>query len=281
MKRAGEQTKKSVLLEAALKVSPEDLERDLPLLAEEWGGFGFVEEGGEVRAIFYLSPGDRERFREDCRRYGWEEISFREIPEEDWSRTWRESFKPLRVSSRIWVCPPWERVETDPGEVEIIIDPGQAFGTGHHPTTALMLEALDRLFREETPGRVLDLGCGTGILAIAAAKLGAERVVALDIDPRACQAARENIQRNGVKVEVISGRIEEIQADFELILANISAWELRALAPVLKERLCPGGRLFLSGFLAKEIAEMLEAYRDLDLISRQVRDEWGFLAFRK
>ncbi len=264
--------------------SSEALEEDLPMLAETWGGFHFEGTGPEVRAIFYLSSAEQEEtFRRDCARCGLKVLSISAVPAEDWAKAWQENFHPLKVSDRLWVSPPWERAPRSEKEIEIVIDPGQAFGTGHHPTTALMLLALDRLASATPLGAVLDVGCGTGILAIAAAKLGAKRVVALDIDPEAVAAARHNLELNRVSVEVSPQKVETLSGRFDLVMANISAWELRRLAQALTERVAPGGRLFLAGFLEKEIPEMKEVYeeRGLEVLEERVREEWGFLALRR
>ncbi len=264
--------------------SAEALEEGLALLAETWGGFHFEGSGPEVRAIFYLPSEDwLEPFRRECARYGLRVISVEEVPAEDWARAWQENFRPVKVSPRLWVRPPWEKAPLREGEMEIIIDPGQAFGTGHHPTTALMLSALDRLASAVPLGAVLDVGCGTGILALAAARFGARRVVALDIDPEALAAARRNLEWNRVSVEISSQRVETLSERFDLVLANISAWELSRLAQALSARLAPGGRLFLAGFLEKELPEMRKIYREkgLEVLEEETREEWGFLALRR
>ncbi|MBX6422489.1 50S ribosomal protein L11 methyltransferase [Thermosulfurimonas sp. F29] len=261
------------------------LEKELPELAERWGGFLFKECSSGVRAEFYLNSAEEvEPFRRDCRRRGLEVISITEVPAEDWARTWQEHFRAFQVSARLWVRPPWESLDLSEGKIEIVLDPGQAFGTGHHPTTALMLRALDNLsFRKGIPKRVLDVGCGTGILAIAAAKLGAHRVVALDIDPMAREATRHNVLLNRVKVEIFPGILDDLHGVFDLVLANLSTWELHRLRYSLRKRLAPGGLLFISGFLGKEIPEMAKSFREIGLmvVEEHRREEWGFLALRR
>jgi len=161
-----------------------------------------------------------------------------------------------------------------------VIDPGQAFGTGQHPSTALILEALEEHFQEGLWPTVLDVGTGSGILALAAAKLGARRVVGLDVDPVAVEEARRNAALNGLELTFSTEPLKKHLGKYHLVLANISAWDLKILAQELAEHLLPGGRLLLSGFLAQEIPEMLETYLPLrfKLLKVREREEWGFLA---
>jgi len=276
--------KAQIWFEIRVSGEPKILEEALPLLAERWGGFQFREEGSAVQASFYLaSIADLEAFRQEVAALGLVLENVSEIADQDWGRVWKENFKPLRISKRIWIYPPWERLEVPKGEIGLVIDPGQAFGTGHHPTTALMLRALDELFERKRPVSVLDVGTGTGILALAAARLGAHNVLALDIDPEAVEAARKNASLNQLPLEVSLQRVEDLAEKFELVMANISAWELKRLAGSLAERTSPGGCLFLAGFLVKEMAEMKVCYLSLGLrcIAEKELDEWGFLAFSR
>jgi ribosomal protein L11 methyltransferase len=184
------------------------------------------------------------------------------LEDRDWERAWMERFAPMRFGTRLWVCPGWRPV-VDPEAVNIRLDPGLAFGTGTHPTTALCLEWLDLHMR---PGwEVVDYGCGSGILALAAAKLGARRVWAVDNDPQALLACRENAERNQVDhlIEVadptsFSGRHT---APADLVLANILAGPLIDLAPRLTGLVRPGGQLLLSGILEAQTREVQDAYR--------------------
>jgi ribosomal protein L11 methyltransferase len=157
------------------------------------------------------------------------------------------------------------------GEIVLEIDPGMAFGTGQHPTTAMCLRALEKLVR---PGvRVLDLGCGTGILAIAAAKLGAASVVAVDIDPNAVRAARENAAANGVAdaVDVREGTLDALDGEsFDIIVANISGLTLERLAPELARRLAPSGALVTSGFLEDAVTALTGAYAAVGLSAHRL-----------
>ncbi len=276
--------KAQIWLAVTLEAKREAVEGALPLLGEKWGGALLREGEDKVEAVFYLSEPERvSQLLEEAQELGCKVLAVEEIPNKDWAEGWKEHFRPLKVGRRFWVYPPWERPSLKSGEIGLVIDPGQAFGTGHHPTTALMLQALEDLGPGLSQKRVLDLGTGTGILAIAAARLGASRVVALDIDPEALRACAHNARLNGVSLEIRDLPLEEWEEEFDLILANISAWELKRLARTISLRATPGGLLFLAGFLRKEMPEMRACYQSLgwQLLREAHREEWGFLAFFK
>jgi ribosomal protein L11 methyltransferase len=179
----------------------------------------------------------------------------RRLREEDWRDSWKRYFRPQRIGKRLLVKPSWATCEVAAGDTVIEIDPGMAFGTGQHPTTAMCLRALEERLR---PGdAVLDLGAGSGILAIAAAGLGAKRVLALDIDPQAVKAARENAAANGVQgvVEVREGTLPEGAPGerCDMVVANISGLTIERLAPAFAESLREGGTLIVSGFLEDSV----------------------------
>jgi len=180
----------------------------------------------------------------------------RRLPEERWRDSWKRYFRPRRIGRRLLVRPSWATYRARAGDTVIEIDPGMAFGTGQHPTTTMCLRALEEHLRRGD--EVLDLGTGSGILAVAAAKLGARRVLALDIDPQAVKAARENAAANGVGdvVEVREGTLPESMAGerFDLIVANISGLTLERLAASLAGTLRDGGALIVSGFLEDAVA---------------------------
>jgi ribosomal protein L11 methyltransferase len=175
----------------------------------------------------------------------------RRLREEDWRDSWKRYFRPTRIGKRLLVKPSWATCEVAAGDTVIEIDPGMAFGTGQHPTTAMCLRALEERLRPG--GAALDLGAGSGILAIAAARLGAERVLALDTDPQAVKAARENAAANGVSgvVEVREGTLPDAATGerFDLIVANISGLTIERLATAFAESIRDGGTLIVSGFL--------------------------------
>ena len=179
------------------------------------------------------------------------------VNSEDWSSCWKVHFKPLRVGKHLLIVPTWEEAEELPGDLVLRIDPGMAFGTGGHETTRLCLELLEQVMEKNEPvaaPSLLDLGTGSGILAMAASLLGAGRILALDIDPEAADVARENLALNQLSERIECGTVplESLAERFDIILANILAEELVRLAPYLTERLNPGGALILSGILAEK-----------------------------
>jgi len=182
------------------------------------------------------------------------------IPEQDWVRATQAQFGPIRAADRMWIIPSWCK-PVDPTAINLALDPGLAFGTGSHPTTRLCLQWL---VRELAAGEsVLDYGCGSGILAIAASRLGAGRVVGTDIDPRALAASVANAKGNRVSATFLSpqGLAAEGTATFDVIVANILANPLRMLAPALAARVRPGGRIVLSGILDAQAAPLIGMYR--------------------
>lgn len=174
------------------------------------------------------------------------------LDEQDWAHNWRAHFAPVRVG-RFYVHPGWEPAVAD-APWPLQIDPGLAFGTGMHPTTRLCLQALEARLGRGPLGSVLDVGCGSGILALAAARAGVERVVAVDDDPIACRVTADNARRNGLagRLAVALGGPERADGAFELVLANILSGALVAMAAALLERLAAGGELVLSGVLGEE-----------------------------
>jgi ribosomal protein L11 methyltransferase len=204
-----------------------------------------------------------------------------ELCEEDWGAGWKEHFHPFHVAPRLVVKPGWEPYEAQPGEAVIEMDPGMAFGTGLHASTRLAIGFIEELSAEAAPRRVLDVGTGTGILAMAAALRGAAEVKAVDNDPDAVAAARENVSRNRLEARVaVGGELPAGAGPFDLIAANITADVLLDLAPDIAARLAPGGALVLSGLLAGEQArETRAAYERLGLLAalERVEGEWASL----
>ena len=177
------------------------------------------------------------------------------VEDEDWVRITQSQFVPQRITSRLWIVPTWHAAP-DPGAINIMLDPGLAFGTGTHPTTRLCLRWLDANVRGGES--VIDFGCGSGILAIAALKLGAQSGCGVDIDPQALSAARENARRNHVEA-IFVARAEGIDAA-HVVVANILAQPLIVLAPLLARLTLDGGRLALSGILAHQAGEVCDVY---------------------
>ena len=172
-----------------------------------------------------------------------------QLEDKDWEREWMDNFHPMRFGQRLWICPSWRDVP-DATAVNVMLDPGLAFGTGTHPTTSLCLEWLDSL---DLAGKtVIDFGCGSGILAIAALKLGAVKAIGIDIDPQAIQASRDNAERNGVSelLELYLPQDQPEAMSADVVVANILAGPLRELAPLISVLPVEGGFLGLSGVLA-------------------------------
>jgi ribosomal protein L11 methyltransferase len=197
------------------------------------------------------------------------------VADRDWVRATQSQFQPVRLSSRLWVVPSWH-APPDPGAINLIIDPGLAFGTGTHPTTRLCLNWLDANLRGgET---VLDYGCGSGILAIAAVKLGALRSVGVDIDPAALLAARHNAMQNQADVRFEDAH-ESVSSRYDIVLANILASPLQLLAPLLGCAVRSGGRIVLSGILEHQADEVGNAYLEwFDMNITQRDESWVLLA---
>jgi len=203
-----------------------------------------------------------------------------EVREELWAESWKSHFHPLQIG-RIWVVPPWIEADTPEGAQRLVLEPGMAFGTGSHATTTLCLAALDRLLEARPGASVFDVGTGSGILAIAAAKLGAGRILATDDDPIAVRVAGENAARNGVAGAIeIAAAGAEPPGLFDLVVANILANTLVALAPFLLQRLASGGTLLLSGLLAAQADEVAGAFASLRELPRQREQDWMLLSFQ-
>lgn len=210
-----------------------------------------------------------------CHLEAAQEFQVRKVEEADWVRITQAQFQPVRVSRRIWVVPSWHAAP-DTGAVNIEIDPGLAFGTGTHPTTRLCLDWLDEHLRGGE--HVLDYGCGSGILAIAAMKLGAGSATGVDIDPQAVRVSRENAERNDVAASFHnSDSAPRLEAD--VVLANILANPLRVLAPALAAAVRPGGRVVLSGILAGQADEIVAIYQDwFDMDEAEEEEGWVCLS---
>jgi ribosomal protein L11 methyltransferase len=178
------------------------------------------------------------------------------LEDADWVTLTQQQFAPIRAGERIWIVPTWHEPPV-PGAVNILLDPGAAFGTGSHPSTRLCLEWLEREVRRGDT--VLDYGCGSGVLGIAALKLGAARAIAVDIDPLALEAARYNSQRNGVPLEIVDAQ-RAFHGEARLTVANILANPLRMLAPVIASHTVHGGSIALSGILAGQAEGVRAAY---------------------
>lgn len=203
----------------------------------------------------------------------------RVMEEEEWQNSWKEHFHVLKVSSRIIICPTWREYAPQGDEAVIMLDPGMAFGTGHHPTTRMCLEQLDALVK---PGMdVLDVGCGSGVLSIAAARLGARHVFGLEIDSVAVNVAKQNVRDNGVEhtVRVLQGTLPNAdakQSAYAIVVINISAKIVSELAPCLVSAVQDGGKILASGILLenKGVAEEALAKAGAALEQTLVDGDW-------
>ncbi len=268
------------LLEAgALSVSIEDRDAGTP-----WEEPQFAEPGeGEPRAwrhnwVVALFPAGTD-LAALLAGLGWQgEFRVEPVAEQDWVRLTQSQFEPIRITEGLWIVPSWH-TPPDPNAVNVMLDPGLAFGTGSHATTRLCLTWLVQEIRGgET---VLDYGCGSGILAIAAARLGAGRVLGVDIDPQAVAAAEGNARRNRVEARFsLPEGLGTLQAD--ILVANILTNPLKALAPLLAGHVRPGGRIALSGILRGQAQDVLTAYAPwFELGVAGEEDGWALLAGRR
>ncbi|MEK6426143.1 MAG: 50S ribosomal protein L11 methyltransferase [Burkholderia gladioli] len=202
-------------------------------------------------------------------------FSVREVEEQDWVRVTQSQFDPIPIGERIWVVPSWHDAP-DPDALVLELDPGLAFGTGSHPTTRLCMEWLEQTVQ---PGQsVLDYGCGSGILAILAKKCGAGAVTGIDIDPQAVESARHNSERN--RTEVAYGLPDDCPAgEFDIVVANILSNPLKLMASMLASKVKPGGRIALSGVLARQADEVASVYaRYVDISVWREHEGWVCLA---
>lgn len=213
------------------------------------------------------------------------EMTITEVTEEGWQDGWKSNFELLRIGKSLVIKPTWIDYVPQPMEVVVEIDPGMAFGTGYHPTTHACLEALEQMLK---PGAsVLDLGTGSGILAIAAVRLGASNVVAMDIDPQAVRAARQNLRRTRTlqKAALVQGTLPHPRAgsgQFDFAVANISARAICDRAPFIVSALGAKGTLIASGMMQNQAQDVLDTMVGLGYSTAQewIRDEWVTLAFQ-
>lgn len=269
------------------------------MAAEIGDVFGVAVEFREAGIRFYLESNrfdsERQRIREIIQsasetQSGAVDIvcSFSEIPDEDWSETWKAHFKPIRVGKHFLIVPTWETVNSGPNDKVIRIDPGRAFGTGHHETTRLCLEWLESRVeggKTDPPGSLLDVGTGSGILAMGAGLLGFEGIVGIDNDPEAVEVAVANVDLNRLsgKILIICGSPDEITGHYDVLVSNIQSLPLIRMAETLVSKVAGGGRLVLTGILAEQAEEVRAEYekRGVRLIGTRAAGEWILLDFEK
>jgi len=267
------------------------------------GSGGVVTGGGEVDAFelsedsrataelkVYFPPEEVSEKVSELRGYleglGLEfSISVSDILDDDWANKWKEFFKPERITDRIVVKPTWEPFEAGEGDIVIEIDPGMAFGTGTHPTTRGCLRLIEEVVSKTKGGieTMLDVGTGSGILAIAATMLGVQRTIAIDVDRSAIRVAEENVALNkvGPQVSVSRIKVDGMRAMFDLVVANIIAEELVRLSRDLNDRVLPGGSLILSGIIVEKADMVKGAFKELSLEKELTEGEWVSLLYKK
>lgn len=268
-------------------VGPQESSCAAEVLLQEHAFPGWVDESDdqEFRYLLYLPQegGWQDRLqslRQAGESRGLEVTTHGQVRDEDWAENWKRFYHPLEVGRRLVVCPSWEAFEPRPDQLVITLDPGSAFGTGYHWTTRLCLEFLE----EESlrGGPMLDLGTGSGILAIAAARLGVAPLVAIDNDPVAVKVAQENAAINGLDFPVQLGE-SPAGGPFRLVTANLIARVLVELASALGECLAPGGRLICGGIIQERRDEVVEALEGvgLKLVSEKAQEDWVSLLLER
>jgi ribosomal protein L11 methyltransferase len=267
----------------ALSVSVEDADADTPDEQPLFGEPGLTPDRTawqHSRVIALLSPGQEPAVllaaaANDIGLGEAPSFDVREVEEQDWVRLTQSQFEPIPIGERIWVVPSWHDAP-DPDALVLELDPGLAFGTGSHPTTRLCMEWLEQSVK---PGQsVLDYGCGSGILAILAKKCGANPVIGIDIDPQAVESARQNSERN--HADVTYGLPDDCPAgEFDIVVANILSNPLKLMASMLTSKVRPGGRIALSGVLARQADEVAAVYAPyVDISVWREHEGWVCLA---
>lgn len=267
--------------QGAISVSVEDAQAGTPEETPQFGEPGSPDtplwETSRVVALFEPADDLVGRITLAAQAAGLDdlpEIELSDVEEQDWVRLTQSQFDPIQINPCLWIVPSWH-VAPDPNAINLVLDPGLAFGTGSHPTTRLCLEWL---CEHAKPGRtVLDYGCGSGILGIAAARLGAGPVLGVDIDDKALEAARDNAERNHVEM-LLAHTSKPLLASFDLVVANILTNPLCVLAPLLSGRVGESGRIALSGVLEAQAQQVIDVYRPyIELKVGAIFDGWARL----
>ena len=272
----------ALMAAGAISVSVEDAlagtDLETPQFGEPDGSGGMPDtplwNESRVVALFDPTPDLLGRIAAAAAEAGIDDlpdIELEDVEEQDWVRLTQAQFDPIRVNERLWIVPSWHTAP-DPAAVSLVLDPGLAFGTGSHPTTFLCLQWLSDTLRGGES--VLDYGCGSGILGIAAAKFGASRVLGVDIDENALIAARDNAMNNEVALELRHSK-DTLNERFDIVVANILTNPLCVLAPLLTGRVAAGGRIALSGVLAAQAEQVIATYAPLIALKvGSERDGW-------
>ncbi|HLI80421.1 MAG TPA: 50S ribosomal protein L11 methyltransferase [Candidatus Binataceae bacterium] len=258
--------------------------------AVERGGGAGARSRRPVKLEAYftkLAPAKLRAIRRTMRAAGMLTASHRDenlqaIRDPGWATMWQERFEPLPIGDRFLIVPPWNRAR-EPGRISIAVLPGQAFGTGHHPTTSGALLLIDEINARQKIRRAIDVGTGSGILAIAMAMLDVSKIIAIDVDAVALDNARENAEMNGVarRISYSTTPIARVRGQFDLVVANILSKTLIAMAPDLQRRVAIGGHLVLGGILAREAKAVASHYADFHLAKTIVSKGWATMVFRR
>jgi ribosomal protein L11 methyltransferase len=271
----------ALLEHGALAVDMLDADADTPdeqaIFGEPGEPTNTVWQHNLISALFESNASVVEVFQTSCAKLGIApipEFKIETLEENDWVRLTQAQFDPIRISQRLWIVPTWHS-PSDPTAINIVLDPGLAFGTGSHPTTRLCLRWLDSNLRQGKT--VLDYGCGSGILAIAAMKLGAGKATGVDVDPQAVQASRDNALANQVVADFYLPENVSL-SQYDIVVANILTNPLRALAPLLADATKSGGRIVLSGILSEQADEVKHLYSQwFEMVPAEVEDGWACL----
>lgn len=259
----------------------EELEGDI-----EWEGLRtYFQQDGKERGVLRALHRYLKSLEKINPEIAHPTVKTASLPEQDWGENWKRFFNPVHVTSKFVVKPPWSRVRLKRGQISIDISPGMAFGTGTHATTILCIQALEERLKKKGLS-ILDVGTGSGILSIIAAKLGAKEVWGIDIDGVAVENARENVEKNCVNdiVEIRKGSIGDLQKKFDVVVANIDHKNLRRMRRPFLNHLKRGGFLILSGILKEEKERNRQSYLEtgrLRWIKETQEEEWVCLTFKK
>ncbi len=252
----------------------------------DYGIENTLEEANCITGCYVDVDGVRtqiESLRTALLALGVDDVIDEPFVEVDWENEWKKFFKPRRVGSHFVVRPTWESFDALPGDKVIVLDPGQAFGTGDHPTTRMCLEYLE--MQVAPSNSVLDLGCGSGILAVGAKMVGAGETLAIDIDPIAVEVAKENITRNNVEVKTAVGDVLELQLEsrWDIVVSNIISATLINLAPDAAYALRPGGKWIVSGIITQNWSDVKKAAEKsgFSYIEHREEDGWNAGVFEK
>lgn len=253
---------------------------------DEHGCPGSIQSDRPAALSGYLSEvkgaeSQANKLADRLRELGASSVEIQVVPDEDWSELWKIHFKPRLIGEKVWVRPTWEEAPASAGQIEIVLDPGQAFGTGDHPTTRVCLRLMEKV---DLAGKsTYDLGCGSGILAIAAVKMGADPVYGSDIDPISVQVTRDNMAINGVDFPVFEGAGFIVDGPFDVVISNIISATLIRLAPDAAEAVKPGGWWITSGIIQGNWPDVRKAAESsgFKLLDHVLEDEWVGALFER